>query len=193
MKFSDKLSIDWGSSAKILSALVALGMLAYSVSSYLDTRALEATRPLLESQFRLYEEAVSVAGRLATVECAAKDNECIASYEKDCRRFRSLYWGGLAVVEDKQVEQAMIAFRIAFVQKHPQLCEPKSIDQVATMLKPAPTNSDSYNLARASLSLSHCVNASLQRSWDVQLLPDRCKFSPEPRWWEQIFRKPEKG
>ena len=184
-------SINLESTVKIVGALGAVGMLVYSVYSYLDTRALEAKRPLLEVQFELYREAVAVSGRLSTVECAVEDVECIETYEKDCQRFRGLYWGGLAVVEDIQVEWAMVKFREALIMEHPALCAPQSIKKIATMPK-SDKKEEGGNLLRASLDLAHCVNASLENSWDIELLSHECKHSVSPTLWDRIFGDVEK-
>lgn len=182
-KKSSRFSLEV--TTKVLGALVGVGMLVYSIYSYFDARALEARRPLLESQFKLYQEAVDAAGRLATVECGNEDQDCIKSYATDCRRFISLYWGGLGVVEDRLVEGAMVKFRNEFDKSYPTLCEPQSIEEVATTSKSSETGYT--DLQDASLNLAHCVNASIENSWGIRLLQHDCKSSTNPTWWERVL------
>lgn len=165
---------------KAIAGIPALVAVLFPFYSYVYTRDLEAKRPILELQFELYEEAVRVASRISTVECKIGDDDCIDTYAKDCRHFFDLYWGQLAVVEDKQVEWAMIEFRKTFKQEHQHLCAPDHIEEIATKPKPEA-------LPRASLDLAWCVNASLQRSWNVELLPNKCNFDPMPSRWEKLL------
>jgi hypothetical protein len=53
-----------------------------------ETRRIEATRPFLEYQLRLYTEVTQVAARLATSTDFSKPPET------DADRFWQLYWGG---------------------------------------------------------------------------------------------------
>ncbi len=165
---------------KAVGSIVAIMGLVWTVYSYLDTRALEAKKPFLEFQFKLYEEAVAVTGRLATAQCLTGDEKCIGEYADDCDRFEELYWGGLAVVEDELVEKAMVAFRNEFKLVSPDICKPDSLSAVAT-------SGERKNLKSVSLSLAHCVNASLHRSWQVDLLPDRCAYSKPVAGWRRLF------
>ena len=66
-------------------------------------RRIEARRPFLEKQLALYTEATHAAATIAT----STDATAIATAQT---RFRELYWGELALVEDSPVEQAMMAF-----------------------------------------------------------------------------------
>ena len=66
-------------------------------------RRIEARRPFLEKQLALYTEATHAAATIAT----STDATAIATAHT---RFRELYWGELALVEDSPVEQAMMAF-----------------------------------------------------------------------------------
>ena len=67
---------------------------------YADSRRIEATRPFLELQLKLYTEAALVTAKIATASGAPKDID----------RFWQLYTGELALVEDPEVAKAMIAF-----------------------------------------------------------------------------------
>jgi hypothetical protein len=175
----------WKNAGTIAAALAAFVPALYPVYSLVDTRRLEARRPLLELQFDLYQEAVAVASRLGTVACEADDPACVQGYLKDCQRFLDLYWGQLAIVEDRRVEQAMIAFRRAFKERHEPLCAPEQIHEIATRPKTGDSAGETP-LAHRSLRLAHCVNASLQISWGVDLLPERCPIPEERNWWSRL-------
>jgi len=66
---------------------------------YAESRRIEATRPFLEMQLRVYTEAVQVASRIAN----SRDENTI-------RRFWELYYGELALVENLDVAKAMVDF-----------------------------------------------------------------------------------
>lgn len=65
-----------------------------------ESRRVEATKPFLERQLKLYTEASQVASIIAT-----SDDK--AEVKKATKRFWELYWGELALVENKEVEVAM--------------------------------------------------------------------------------------
>lgn len=97
---------------------------------YAESRRIEATRPFLELQLKAYTEAVLVTSRIAT----SGDQAAID-------RFWELYTGELALVEDSQVAQAMIAFGDAL----------KSGRQAA--------------LRGLAIRLAHQMRESLAKSW----------------------------
>jgi hypothetical protein len=66
-----------------------------------ETRLLESRKPFLELQLRLYFDAARVAGVLITETFNSPD------WEEAVKRFWSLYWAELSVVESKAVETAM--------------------------------------------------------------------------------------
>lgn len=101
------------------------------------TRKLEATRPFLERQLKLYPEASQVAAVLATSTDAAERS--VAS-----KRFWQLYWGELALVENQEVEAAMVAFG-------------KGLKGEAPLSE----------LQDLSLQLAHACRRSLDRSWGI--------------------------
>jgi hypothetical protein len=102
-----------------------------------ETRKIEATRPFLERQLRLYTEATQVVARLAA-SSNARD------LEDDWKRFQQLYWGELVLVEDSRVEAAMKRFGDA-------LSESKSQQE----------------LRQLSLGLAGACRDSLSQSWGV--------------------------
>jgi hypothetical protein len=99
----------------------------------------EARQPFLTRQLELYSEAAKVTARIATT----RDED-----ERDTHvdRFWQLYWGELALVEDRGVEAAMVAYGKAL----------KS-DAAPSQLQPL------------SLDLAHAIRKSLDRSWGIDV------------------------
>lgn len=130
---------------KLLSILGALATFAWGVFQYAEnnkkqteSRRIEATKPFLERQLKLYTEATQSAATLATSEGGSEKAAAI-------KRFWSLYWGELALVEDKDVEAAMVALG-------------KGLDRQAS---PA-------ELKQLSLKLARACRDSLALSWGVK-------------------------
>jgi len=71
-----------------------------------ETRRVEATRPYLETQLRLYSEATKTAAAIG-----AADN--LDDVAKERKRFFELYYGELALVERNAVAGAMVDFKNA--------------------------------------------------------------------------------
>ena len=159
--------------SKIILALIAVLGFIWGVYKYMDsrerqlerhedalerqaeTRRIEATRPYLERQLRLYTEATQVAARIATKGYALGQRDSKASpsasryhgstFDNAVARFWELYWGELALVEDKEVEKAMVEYGQALRDK-------------------APTE----KLQEKSLALAHACRDSLASSWGVK-------------------------
>lgn len=126
----------------MLGAFVAFswGIFQFSIGqrAQSEARRIEATKPFLERQLKLYTEATQAAATLAT---STKQEELdVAS-----KRFWSLYWGELALVEDKGVEAAMVQFGRAL--------QSGSVGQ---------------QLHEKSLALAHACRDSLAGSWGVR-------------------------
>lgn len=97
----------------------------------------ESRRPFLTRQLELYGEAAGIAARLAT----STDGAARTGYEE---RFWQLYWGELALVEDAQVEAAMVKLGEAIrANAAPEAMQP------------------------LSLALAHAIRQSLDRAWGV--------------------------
>ena len=96
---------SWVKVLTLLGAVVTFGWGVYQFISnqrdQAETRRIEATRPFLDRQLHLYTEATRVAATLATASSADQLATARA-------RLWSLYWGELALVEDKRVEAAMV-------------------------------------------------------------------------------------
>lgn len=118
----------------------------------IETRRIEATKPFLERQLALYGEATKIAAQVAT----QGDTE---SGKKALVRFWELYWGELALVENRSVEAAMVRMRNALL-----------------------ANASTAELEQASLAVAHACRNSLDRSWGIRAWssPDEAA-SPTPQ------------
>jgi hypothetical protein len=132
---------QWVKGLSILGGVVAFGWGVYQFVAtqqlQSETRRIEATKPFLERQLKLYTEATQATSVLAT----SKEKTEI---ETSTKKFWSLYWGELALVEDKRVEAAMIEF-----------------GDVLKAQGPGP------HLGNPSLALAHACRDSLADSWGV--------------------------
>ena len=133
---------SWIKALSVLGAVIvfAWGVFQFIVNqnSQTETRRIEATKPFLERQLKLYTEATQAAATLAT---SKKADELDAASKK----FWSLYWGELALVEDKKVEAAMV--------------------QLGRALE---AGSVGNQLQQYSLELAHACRDSLAESWGVK-------------------------
>jgi hypothetical protein len=131
--------------AKWVTILATAGGLCWSVASGLQSHAINARRPFLDLQLKLYQEATKTASILAT---SADPKELQAAEA----RFWQLYWGELGLVENGGitsenggVEGAMVRFGDEFLKR----AQDRSL------------------LARLALDLAHTCRNSLAQSWDV--------------------------
>jgi hypothetical protein len=130
---------------KLLTPLGAVITFAWGIYQFFltqrvqsETRRIEATKPFLDRQIKLYTEATKAAATIATSDST---EEVIAAQ----KRFWSLYWGELALVEDVRVESGMVE------------------------LGKAMNRGDSReNIQGLSLDLAHACRDSLAESWGVQ-------------------------
>ena len=141
MQFPQNLE-TWIKALSLLGGVIAFcwGVLQFiaTQNAQAETRRIEATKPFLERQLKLYTEATQAASVLAT---SKKADELDAANKK----FWSLYWGELALVEDKKVEAAMVQLGRAL--------EEGSVGQ---------------QLQQHSLALAHACRDSLAESWGVK-------------------------
>jgi hypothetical protein len=114
-------------------------------------RRIEATQPFLERQLSFYLEATRVAAIIAV---SREENAvCLATH-----RFKELFWGELAMVEDERVEIAMLAFKSALDDGLPAI-----------------------ELEQMSLGLAHACRDSLARSWGTAMWRSHYRRDPQPR------------
>ena len=103
-------------------------------------QAHERQKPFVEAQMKFYFEAAEAAAQIPrTVDSGAR--------EVLIQRFWQLYWGPLAVVEDEEVERAMVAY--------------------GRQLKTDPR--DAASLEAVSLDVAHACRSSLKRLWVPEL------------------------
>jgi len=128
---------------KLLSVVGAVAAFFWGIWVWWDnneksanTRRIEATQPFLKAQLALYTEATQTAAKIAT----SKDP---VEVDTATKRFWELYWGELALVENDDVEAAMVAFGRALNQPNP--------NQAA--------------LTSLSLDLAGAIRRSLAQSW----------------------------
>lgn len=122
----------------VCAGLWALFQFTINYRLSLQSKRIEAAKPFLEKQLSLYTEATQVAAKLAT---SQNNNELDAAKE----RFLALYWGELALVEDKAVETAMVKLK-------------QALDD----------NNKGHQLEQLSLGLAHACRDSLAISWKVE-------------------------
>ena len=126
------LSIGWGAMQYWLGETNRRHQLA--AQRELDTR-----RPFLDRQLAIYTEAVRSAATIAS----SLDSVAV---QEATRQFMRLYWGEMALVEDKKVEEAMYAFS-----------------------RGLECRADRQILEQLSLRLAHAVRGSLAKSWGTSV------------------------
>lgn len=141
MQFPQNLEA-WIRVLSMLGGVVAFGWGVFQFiaaqNAQAETRRIEATKPFLERQLKLYTEATQAVATLAT----SKDAD---ELDAASRKFWSLYWGELALVEDQKVEAAMVQLG--------RTLEAGSVGQ---------------QLQQHSLALAHACRESLAESWGVK-------------------------
>jgi hypothetical protein len=138
-----------GLMSNILSAAVLAALLAL-VGTLLTSwygQSQKNREPFLTKQLELCFEASDAASRLATEPDPVE-------WEKARRSFWRLYWGVLSIVEDPEVERAMV--------KLGDLVPPKPISDVQL---PAESLQD------PSYELAHAIRRLLLKSWNINLPP----------------------
>ena len=133
------------SSLANLSVLGIVITFAWGVFQYIrnekkqsESRRIEATKPFLERQLKLYTEATQAASTIATSDDGAEKESAL-------KRFWALFWGELALVEDSKVEAAMVQLGEGLEKNLPK-----------------------EKLQQLSLQLAHACRDSLAVSWGVK-------------------------
>jgi hypothetical protein len=110
-----------------------------------ETRRIDATKPFLDRQLKLYTEATQVVAALATTHDVAETKRAL-------KRFWQLYWGELALVENEEVEKAMVKVKEALNR-----------------------GAQRQELQSLSLNFAQACRVSLDRSWGIHAwtTPDR--------------------
>ena len=124
---------------KCVTAAVVIFGTAIGLWKYLDSVEKDFRKPYWERQVSLYFEATSAAAILAS----SQNEKDLAEAEA---LFWRLYWGPLALVEDRRVEKAMFRFGKCLNQGCPK-----------------------RDLQDLSLALAYACRHSLGASWDINL------------------------
>jgi len=95
---------------------------AAETARYAESRRVEATRPFLEMQLKLYTEAALVTSRIAH-----------SGGEGAIGRFWELYYGELALVENNDVARAMVDFGKALKANEKTRLEALSLELTRSM------------------------------------------------------------
>jgi hypothetical protein len=101
------------------------------------TRQIEATKPFLDRQLQIYSDITQFAAAIAAAEDAGSRNQFAPEFWR-------LYYGQMALVENPEVEAAMVEF--------------------GKVLK---TTQDRQELQRLALALAGACRGSLDRSWGI--------------------------
>jgi hypothetical protein len=109
----------------------------WGVVIYLDSKKIESTKPFLEKQLALYSEATRTTAIIST---SNDDKELNVARLK----FWRLYWGELALVENREVESAMKRFGDALL-----------------------LDANQSKLQNLSLGLAEACRYSLDKSWGI--------------------------
>lgn len=138
-EFGQVLSVVVGVVLSIQSFNAAREKEAVARMAEVRKEALEAAAPLLQLRQKYYLETIRAAQVLAT-----PDTHSPEQLKQAETRFWELYWGELSLVEDEQVEKAMMEMGRALAGKQP-------LSQRRT----------------ASYRLAHALRGSLLESWQV--------------------------
>jgi hypothetical protein len=117
-----------------------------------EHRRVEAQKPFLDQQLKLYAETVRTTAFLATNWQPGQPSE---EWRKARNRFNELYWGELATVENHDVEVCMVKFG-------------RLLDRQG---EGSPNGEGLSNalLQQTALKLAGAVRASLDESWGLEV------------------------
>ena len=133
----------WDVSIKATATIIALLGAIIGIWKYSDTVEKEFRKPFWEQQVALYFDATSAASTLAS----SLDSTALFKAKE---KFYELYYGPLAVVEDTEVEAAMVRFDRCLQALETGSC----------------TRTELKNL---SLALAHSCRESIGRAWELDL------------------------
>jgi hypothetical protein len=115
---------------------------AESAAHEAETRSLESRKPFLELKLRLYVETTQVVGKLVAEPIASEE------WRNAEKRFWSLYWSELSMVESESVEFTMIA-----IGKSVRACRETGEEAKKTGLR------------NGSYKLAHQIRAEIETDW----------------------------
>ncbi|HEY0074672.1 MAG TPA: hypothetical protein VGB77_11260 [Abditibacteriaceae bacterium] len=124
----------------------------------------ESQKPFLSKQLELYFEAAKVTARLANTTDKAEQKSLKI-------RFNELYWGELAVVEDDNVKEAMVAYGACLDRKEncPALFRKQYLSEYPPHKYPDRDPSKVHSTTRLkflALCVAHACRKSLREGFD---------------------------
>jgi len=110
----------------------------------IENKRIEATKPFLAAQLELYLQITRVCSSLVTH--FDENDPSLFKRHPDYHKFWQLYWGELALVENKDVESVMCLFGETLNSEH----------------------ISKQQLEILSLRIAHACRYSLDRSWNIK-------------------------
>lgn len=127
------------------------------------SRLIEAQRPFLERQLKMYVEATEVVGKMVTITPSSTEWDGLE------RRFWELYWTELTMVEDKMVEEAMVKYSKALFDYSGvyKTIEAKKVEMKAKNLDlwTADMEEPRQRLQGDALELAQAIRTSIANRW----------------------------
>lgn len=147
----------------VVPSVVALIAVLVGVLQYRASKREEFRKRFWEEQYALYSKAVNAAATIA----AAHDLDSVQPAREE---FWCLYWGSLSMIEDRNVEVAMVNFgkKLCEFEKRGRLLDNPACGAVPTDLRVA-----AYDLA-------HSMRESLARTWQPIDLGKLAAFLVQP-------------
>ena len=87
----------------VFAAIALVIAAVFGFWQYSDTKTKEFHKPLWETQINTYTDVANLVSRLT-------NNAGSTTWEKDKNKFYEYYWGEMVLLEDKDVEAAMVNF-----------------------------------------------------------------------------------
>jgi len=156
--------MDW---LKLIGELLVAAGLIFGALKFSIENKRAFRKQFFEKQLAVYMEAVKAASIIATF---PKDDPKTANAIAD---FKTLYWGQMCIIEDKEVESRMYQFN-EVLKLYELTKDGRQLSLVQT------------NLEQSALVLAHtCRNSSIE-TWDIAYRMDRFNdFTKDPEGDEQ--------
>jgi hypothetical protein len=146
--------------AKISSMLSAIAVAVGAIVTYYDTANRELQKPFNDIQLSLCKDASESAATIASLQPPSSPTQADKlqdPWHQARIRFEQLYWGSLAIVENRNVEQKMVAFRKGMLAQETPAPESKREGQPAGSLQVA------------ALDLAHACRDLVSKTWQLSL------------------------
>jgi hypothetical protein len=148
---------------KLASMIGGVFLAAGALIAYYDKGTREQKKPFREAQLSLCRDASEAAAILASLTPRREGGGAPSedTWEKARARFEQLYWGSLAVVEDKGLEARMVDFREQLIKYEKEL-------RAGTL-----GEDKRLDLQQLALRIAHASRALIAKGWRLVL--------PEPK------------